>query len=188
MELASSFKFSKMNYFEFYDIPVSFLPDQNLVKKKFYAFSKAYHPDFFVNESEEKQNEILELSTLNNKAYQTLSNDIKRLPYVLQVLGKLEEGEKYSLPNDFLMEMMEINEALMELEFEPDAEKLNEIRSEIKAIEDSLNQGMETHMREFEALQQGDKNVALNKIKDIYFRKKYLLRIQESIDTFATRL
>ncbi len=48
-----------MNYFEFYNIPVSFLPDQNLVRKKFYAFSKDYHPDFFVNESEEKQNEIL---------------------------------------------------------------------------------------------------------------------------------
>jgi molecular chaperone HscB len=177
-----------MNYFEFYDIPVSFLPDQSLVKKKFFTFSKAYHPDFFVNESEEKQNEILELSTLNNKAYQTLSNDQKRLPYVLQVLGQLEEGEKYTLPNAFLMEMMEVNETLMELESEPDQEKLNGIRLEVATIEDGLNHDLESCMSEFDTLQQADKDKALNRIKDIYFRKKYLLRIQESIDTFATRL
>jgi len=177
-----------MDYFEFYHIPVSFLPDQNLVKKKFYAFSKEYHPDFFVNEPEEKQNEILELSTLNNKAYQTLSDDNKRLPYVLSILGELEEGEKYTLPNDFLMEMMEVNEALMELEFEPDQEKLDGIASEVEGIKSNLNRELEECMRDFDSLNEEDKASVLDRIKDVYFRKKYLLRIQESIDTFATRL
>lgn len=177
-----------MNYFEFYDIPVSFLPDQILVKKKFYAFSKEYHPDFFVNESEEKQDEILELSTLNNKAYQTLSDNNKRLPYVLSILGELEEGEKYTLPNDFLLEMMEVNEALMELEFEPDPEKLDSIKLEVRNIENDLNQELEISIKEFDSLVEEDKLSSLDRIKDIYFRKKYLLRIQESIDTFATRL
>ena len=63
-----------MNYFEFYDMPESFTLDEALIKKKFYELSKEYHPDFYANEDEAKQQEILELSTLNNKAYQTLSN------------------------------------------------------------------------------------------------------------------
>lgn len=62
------------DYFEFYGLPIQFNPDQNAVKANFYAFSKQFHPDFYANESEEKQQEVLELSTLNNKAYQTLSN------------------------------------------------------------------------------------------------------------------
>ena len=62
-----------MNYFDLYGIKESFNVDQALVKRKFYELSKLYHPDFYINESEEKQQEILDLSTLNNKAYQVLS-------------------------------------------------------------------------------------------------------------------
>ena len=42
-----------MDYFQFYDIPLSFKPDQVVVKKKFYELSKTYHPDFYISESEE---------------------------------------------------------------------------------------------------------------------------------------
>lgn len=177
-----------MNYFEFYNIPISFLPDQNLVKRKFYALSKEYHPDFFINESEEKQNKILELSTLNNKAYQILSDDNKRLQYVLTVFGELEEGEKYSLPNDFLMEMMEVNESLMELEFEPDNDKLQLITSEVSHIMGNLKIVLENNLHRFDTVNEHDKKQVLADIKDIYYRQKYLLRIQGSINTFATRL
>ena len=46
------------DYFEFYGLPVSFNPDPAAVKQKFYKFSKKYHPDFYINESEEKQAEV----------------------------------------------------------------------------------------------------------------------------------
>jgi molecular chaperone HscB len=98
-----------MNYFEFYGIAESFSPDEALLKKKFYQLSKEYHPDFYANEDEAKQQEILELSTLNNKAYQTLSDPYKRLEYILRTHELLLEGAKPQLPSDFLMEMMDIN-------------------------------------------------------------------------------
>ena len=63
----------KMNYFEFYNIPVSFNVDKSALKRTFYANSKKSHPDFYTLESEEKQLEVLELSTLNNKAYKSRS-------------------------------------------------------------------------------------------------------------------
>ena len=37
-----------MNYFEFYQLPLSCHPDQDLVKKNYYANSKKYHPDRFM--------------------------------------------------------------------------------------------------------------------------------------------
>ncbi|MEO5912122.1 MAG: Fe-S protein assembly co-chaperone HscB [Pelobium sp.] len=177
-----------MDYFQFYDIPLTFYPDQNLVKKKFYALSKEYHPDFFANETAEKQNEILELSTLNNKAFQILSHPDKLLAYVLTLKGVLIEGEKYTLPQDFLMEMMEVNEDLMELEFEANEKQVNKVTAEVDSLEEGLNQELKSCTKQFTETNSAQQESILQEIKDIWYRKKYLLRIRESIDKFATRL
>lgn len=177
-----------MNYFEFYDIPLSFEPDQTLVKKKYYGLSKKYHPDFYITESEEKQEEILGLSTLNNKAFQTLSNIDKLLPYVLTIKGILIEGEKYILPQDFLMEMMDVNEAIMELEMEEDEEQAKKVLTEVDEFDDSLNAEFQQAVEKFNHHKEEYQEAILLQIKDIWYRKKYLLRIRESINKFATRL
>ncbi|MES2276358.1 MAG: Fe-S protein assembly co-chaperone HscB [Bacteroidota bacterium] len=173
-----------INYFEFYDIPESFNPDQTLLKKHFYRLSKEYHPDFYANETDERQQEILELSTLNNKAYHTLSDPAKRLDYILRSHDLIAEGAKPQLPADFLMEMMDINERLMEVE---NAQQLADITSEALAVEGDLQSSLDTLTADYESLSDTAKGDRLNKITDIYYRLKYLLRIKESLDTFATR-
>ena len=176
--------FYAMNYFEFYDIPESFEPDAALLKKKFYALSKQYHPDFHAGEDEEKQQDILELSTLNNKTYQTLSDPYKRLEYILKEHGLLNEGAKPQLPADFLMEMMDINERLMEVD---DAEQLGHLTNEVLAVEDDIQTKLATATEGYDSLDDTAKESRLNEIADCYYREKYLLRIKESLNTFATR-
>src|SRR5690606_29777763 len=112
-----------MNYFELYEIPVSFHPDKEIIKKKFYALSKTFHPDRFTLADEAAQQEALEKSSLNNQAYKTLINDYAILKYILELKGVLEAEEKYNLPPDFLMEMMELNETVSEYEMDEDAQK-----------------------------------------------------------------
>jgi molecular chaperone HscB len=173
-----------MDYFEFYDIKESFTPDVALLKKKFYELSKEFHPDFHANASDEKQQEILELSTLNNKAWQTLSDPYKRLEYILRRHNLLEEGAKPQLPGDFLMEMMDINERLMEVD---DAEQLAKLTTEVLAVEDELKLKLEHAQKGYAQLNDTAKEERLNEIADCYYRQKYLLRIKESLDTFAAR-
>ena len=173
-----------MNYFEFYGIPESFAPDAALLKKKFYQLSKQYHPDFHANEDDEKQQEILELSTLNNKAYQTLSDPYKRLEYILKTHELLVEGAKPQLPSDFLMEMMDINERLMEVD---DANELGHITAEVLAIEGDIEESIARFTAGYESLDDTAKENRLNEIADCYYRQKYLLRIKESLNTFASR-
>jgi molecular chaperone HscB len=171
-----------VDYFEFYGLPVSFNPDTALVKQKFYEFSRKYHPDFYINESEEKQAEVLEMSTVNNKAYQVLSDPEKRLPYILALKGQLAEGEQYVLPQDFLMDMMDINEALMDLQMEPDAEKLAAVKIDVSAIEQGIKTEIDALTGSFENKSEAEQAIFLGAIKDLYYRSKYLLRIEESID------
>lgn len=168
------------DYFEFYELPVQFHPDLTVVKAKFYAFSKKFHPDFYANESEEKQQEVLDLSTLNNKAYQVLNHPAKRLKYVLELKGIVENDEGYQLPQSFLMDMMDVNEALMDLEFEPDAIKLLQVSEDVNRMEMQLNDALD------ELTMQFDKNPAeseslLGPIKDIFYRQKYIARIRERL-------
>ena len=170
-----------MNYFELYDLPVSFHPDQNVVKQQFYALSKKYHPDFYINESQEKQDEVLELSTLNNKAFQVLKNPQKVLQYVLELKGVISEGENYTLPQSFLMEMMDVNETIMDLQFDPDAAKLADVEVEIDQIAQSLNDELKTQTTQFENQEFSQQEITLANIKDIYYRNKYIQRLKESL-------
>jgi molecular chaperone HscB len=174
-----------MNYFEFYDLPESFALDAALIKKKFYELSKRYHPDFYANEDDAKQQEILELSTLNNKVYQVLTDPGKRMEYILKQHGLLTDGEKYELAPEFLMDMMDINEALMEVD---DAAALNTIKAQISDTEERLNNQLTTHITNYQAEDEVAKQLELKAIKDIYFKQKYLLRIKDTLDTFAARL
>ncbi len=175
---------SNKSYFEFYELPLSFKVDEAQLKKKFYALSKEYHPDFHANETQEKQDEILELSTLNNKAYKVLSDPLKRIEYILELHDMLAEGDKYALPQDFLMDMMDVNEALMDMEFDPDPGRLMTISSEVDQLEASLFDELKQLTDEFDAKNNPDTNSILLKIKDIWYRQKYLMRIRTSMKKF----
>ncbi len=173
-----------MNYFEFYNIPVSFKVDFAALKDTFYTNSKKYHPDFYTLENDEKQTEILELSTLNNEAYKTLKDFDKRMKYILDQKGIMKEEGQNKLPQSFLMDMMEINEALMELEFDFDEVKKNEALNQLKNQESSIYAEVDAIIENY----QDDKATEedLKAIKDYYLKKRYLLRIHENLDKFAS--
>jgi molecular chaperone HscB len=174
------------NYFELYQLTPSFHPDNSVVKTKFYELSRLYHPDRYTQASAEKRAESLRMAAINNEAYKTFSKPDATMSYILKLYSLLEDEEKYKLPPAFLMEMMDLNEILSEYEAEPGNETLK------LQVTDSLKDLLAQW--EAEALQLTNKFDAgeqskelLLQIKDYYFRKKYLLRIQERIDRFAAR-
>ena len=139
-----------MNYFEFYELPIAFHLDEAVVKRKFLLLSKKYHPDFYTLESAEKQAEILEKSTMNTDAYKTLSNFDSRMKYILEIKGALDEEGQAKLPQGFLMEMMDVNEELMELEFDYDPTKVEQIKTSVQQIENDLFAQVENALKSFD--------------------------------------
>jgi len=164
-----------MNYFQLYDLPISFLPEQQQVKQKFYELSRKYHPDFYTQENEADQSEALENSSQVNKAYKVFQNKDETIKYVLQLKGLLEEEEKYQLPPDFLMEMMELNEQLTDAKMDGDSSAITALRKAIENQEREIYAPVKDIVENYE---EGKTTTdQLLKIKEYYFKKKYLNRI-----------
>lgn len=165
-----------MNYFELFEMPVSLQVDKKYVQDKYFELQKKYHPDFFSNESEEEQDDVLEKSSMINKAYKTFQNDDETIKYVLQLKELLEEEEKYQLPPEFLIEMMELNEALMEVDDSSLEETETKINQQQKLLYDKVQKIIEYYNED------NTTNEQLLQVKDYYYKKKYLKRILERLD------
>ncbi|MCB0686548.1 MAG: Fe-S protein assembly co-chaperone HscB [Saprospiraceae bacterium] len=168
-----------MNYFEFYAIPVAFLLDESDLKQKYYELSRSYHPDFHTLATATEQEAVLEKSTLNNQAFKTLASFDSRLKYILDLFGKLKTEGENKVPQDFLMEMMDINESVMELEMEPSRERRDHLRNQIKEMEDQALAAISTMLRaEISQLADDDWKV----ITDYYLKSRYLRRLSDNIE------
>jgi len=171
-----------MNYFELFEIPVQLNVDTAPLSKKFFELSRKYHPDYFINEESASQSEALEKSAMLNKAYKTFQNTDETIKYVLQLKELLEEEEKYEMPPDFLMEVLEINEQLMDSIDQSPEERIklqlsiDNLQSEIYApVKEIVEYYNENAVSEKELL----------KVKEYYYKKKYLDRIRKQLAGMA---
>src|SRR5687768_10305060 len=103
-----------MNYFELFDLPLGPVVNKQALNKKYIELQKKYHPDFNADlDDRDKELNLIQSADVN-KAYKIFRDEDKTLEYFLTLTGIAETDEKYDLPKEFLMEMMELNEALME--------------------------------------------------------------------------
>jgi molecular chaperone HscB len=174
------------NYFDLYHIPISFHPDPVEIKSKFYELSRLYHPDRFAQTGGHELTHAMQVSAMNNEAYKTFRSPDATMAYILKLHKLLEDEEKYALPPAFLMEMMDLNEAVSECDMDPANEDARQMA--VNSLAEQLELWNDATDRLVQRFEKGEKdNDLLLLIKDQYFRKKYLLRIKERIDRFAAR-
>ena len=161
-----------MNYFELFGLPIGFRVDTIQLRKAFMEIQRSSHPDKFAQASPEEQEAALEKSSMANKGFTLLNNKALVIPYVLELNGYMEADEKYALDPDFLMEMMELNEAWMDADDE-DMKKLvkqrvdtiqSAILTPVKAVLETTS--VHTISRE-----------EMSQVKEYYYKQKYLNRI-----------
>lgn len=165
-----------MNYFELFEIPVSLIVDQSKLSSRYFALQKKYHPDFFTNASAEEQDEVLEKSSRINKGFKILKDPDSTIKYVIEIKNLLKEEEKYELPPDFLMEMMELNEGLMD----EDILNVEETETKIFQLQKTLYDEVQNIIEDYS--EDRTTEAQLLQVKDYYYKKKYLNRILERLN------
>ena len=167
-----------MNYFEIFGLPVQLKIDTAVLPKKYFELSRKFHPDFYADATPSEQQKALEITANLNKAFKTFQNPEDTIKYVLQLKGLLVEEEKYELPPDFLMEVLEINEQIMDATDDPEIKrtlqsKINNLQKEIyEPVKDIVENYQEGITTENELLQ----------VKEYYYKKKYLNRIKRELN------
>jgi molecular chaperone HscB len=163
-----------MNYFELFEIPPQFEVDTKKLKPKFLELSRKFHPDFHTNEDQASLQRVMEISSAVNKGWQVFQDPMATLQYVLEMIGSISEQENVKLSGDFLMEMMELNEQITDSE----QNQLLDIKEKIYQYEQTLYSGVKKMLI---SPPSATSETDLEKIKEYYYQRKYLNRIQERI-------
>uniref|UniRef100_UPI0037E7ED4E iron-sulfur cluster co-chaperone protein HscB n=1 Tax=Semicossyphus pulcher TaxID=241346 RepID=UPI0037E7ED4E len=116
-----------ISYFKIMDCDYTFTLDTQKLQKRYLQLQRSLHPDNFSQKSVKEQ-EFSEIqSALVNKAYKTLLKPLSRGLYMLELQGMhIEEGTDSGADSEFLMELMEINEALDEARTPEEANKIGQ--------------------------------------------------------------
>lgn len=151
------------------DCDCTFTLDTQKLQKRYVQLQRALHPDNFSQKSEEEQKYSEIQSALVNKAYKTLLKPLSRGLYMLELRGVgIEEGTDTGARSDFLMELMEINEALDQARTSEEADKIGQ-DTKVKLAE--LTEEIDA------TLHRGDLGAA----KALLTQMKYYANIEEKV-------
>ncbi|XP_053954642.1 iron-sulfur cluster co-chaperone protein HscB [Anastrepha ludens] len=164
-----------VNYFDLLSFPRSFSLNEQELTRRFRQLQTLVHPDKFSNKTSREQNNSADWSALINRAYKTLSAPVERGQYILKLQGLQMPQDNSALDKEFLMEMMERNEEVEEANTSEELQRLNE------GIVQELNESATELSSKFESN-------ALNEVKSLLVKMKYLLSVQKSIKNKIQKL
>ncbi|MDH3526037.1 MAG: Fe-S protein assembly co-chaperone HscB [Gammaproteobacteria bacterium] len=103
-------------YFDLFALPQSFQLDLELLDSRYRELQSTVHPDRFVNATDQERRLSMQLATRVNEGYRTLKDPLKRGRYLLELDGYSFDDEQHTTSDSaFLMEQMELREALAEV-------------------------------------------------------------------------
>lgn len=132
------------NFFELFGLPVSFELDIQQLSERYRDLQRTVHPDKYANASDRERRLAVEKAAQINEAFQTLKSPMRRARYMLELRGVDFDSERDThFDPMFLMEQMELREALGEVKSASDpvvalANSMDDIRKRHKAMIDEL--------------------------------------------------
>ena len=172
-------EFSK-NYFELFEVPLGFEVDSAALAQTFRDLQSQLHPDRFATADEKQRRLSVQGASWVNEAYQTLKDPMRRARYLLELQGvEFNDETETSSDPEFLMEQMEMREALGEVRESDDAwAALDEVTERIGRQDRALT---EAFTRAFDT---GDNAAA----KEAVLKMKFFRRLQEEVERLEAAL
>ncbi|KAJ8379416.1 hypothetical protein SKAU_G00001940 [Synaphobranchus kaupii] len=156
-------------YFDIMDCDEAFALDTQKLQRRYLHLQRSLHPDNFSQKTQKEQEYSETQSALVNNAYRTLLKPLSRGLYMLE-LGGIPVKEETGIGGDqqFLLEIMEINERLDETQSKEEADNIGvSMEGRLQDITEKINA----------SFCKGD----LQSARVLIVKMKYFANIQEKV-------
>lgn len=183
------------SYFDLLGVPVAV--DEATLTRRFREQSRIYHPDRHANADAETQTVALDATALLNDAYRTLRDPFTRAEYLLRREGgvSLTDLQKNAKPpQDLLMQVMDLQEALMEYQearLDDDADTMRRLTPALSDARREFGDAYETLAERltelFAAFDAGnDRAGVLARVAEVVGTRGYLRRVLTNLNGTLT--
>ncbi|CAH9051215.1 Co-chaperone protein HscB [Pseudoalteromonas holothuriae] len=172
-----------MRYFELFDVPVDYNVDLIKVNQQYLELQRVVHPDRFAGKGEREKLLAVQKTAEINDALAVLKHPVKRAEYMLGERGIDIRAEQQTLQDPmFLMQQMELREALEELPQSDDVEgAIEQFEQQVKTLDIEFSQQLAELLSSDSEndLHQAADNI--RKLKFVYKLRDELARIEDSL-------
>lgn len=175
-----------MNPFEVLGIEPRYDIDRKEIEKRHRDLSKALHPDKFAQDGASARRESLERAAQVNEAWRIVRDPIRRAEALFTLAGiKVGETNEPKSDQAFLMEMMEMREALSEARETKDLDKVRALAADAEAREAAAKEAISAAMDVGNDIDLLSK--ALPKLGELRFYRRMLEDVSSVEDAIAER-
>lgn len=162
------------NFFELFGLEEKFWPDEEKLTQVFYEKIRLTHPDHQAGDLPAQADAIKETAQIN-EGFNVLKSFEKRVLYILVSKGKWNEGEKHTLPPDFLMDMLDLNDEISEAVTNGDEKAKEHIMEELNERAGDIMVTLNLQTRKYDETPEDD---LLEEVKEQYQKLQYLKRLK----------
>ena len=168
------------NFFELFDVPIAYEVDLDLVQQRYRELQKAVHPDKFVNASDQEKRISMQQTSWVNEAFNTLKQPVDRAIYLLKLKGvDINLENETTMDAGFLMDQMEMREALSEVQSKDDPlAELDDFSSQIK-------NKMKNMMEGFSVAHESDQ---LDDAREWIRKMQFMQKAKKEVDELSAKI
>ena len=169
---------ARQDQFALFDLPRRFdtnLPD---LERRFRELQSRVHPDKHAHLGDAEKLLAVQLASNANEAFQTLKSPLKRAAYLLQLAGHdIGVENNTAMPAAFLVEQMELREAVGDARRDSDESALDALRGDLKLR-------MKSQYESLRAVLDDEKNYieAADRVRRLMFEEKLLQEIDDALE------
>jgi molecular chaperone HscB len=167
-----------MDPFATLGLPRRYEIDLRQLESRYRELQKALHPDRHAGAGASQRRMSALKAALVNDAYRALKDDLRRAEALLALYGAATAAGDQREDPQFLLEMLELREALSEARQSDDAKRVAELSAQVEAMQRSTRDEL---CAAFEALAEAATSAELQPAQRAVGRLKYFRRFLDEV-------
>lgn len=121
-----------LNCFQLLGLPPAYDLDVDVVRNKYFKLMRDIHPDRMATGAPDVQRLCLRVNAQINEAYGILLDPVMRAEYLLEIAGGKSAADDKHVPQDVLLDTLELREEIEEAKAGDDRAALERLRQQIQ--------------------------------------------------------